>query len=153
MALGERLPTTTICIVFGSVAKWIALCTELKPRPFNISLSNLFCRSWHTADDSNAVHSGWGRSPLPGEAVRISAPSAVGLRAQSWWKRIDSNYRRSEGPGGLQPPAIAAMRRFHVWRRVKVSIPHDLSGHGNGFQDRLPAIQRHPPMSNNFGTR
>ena len=81
--MGVRLPTTTICIVFGSVAKWIALCTELKPRPFNISLSNLFCRSWHTADDSNAVHSGWGRSPLPGEAVRISAPSAVGLRARN----------------------------------------------------------------------
>lgn len=32
----------------------------------------------------------------------------------NWWMRVDSNYRRSEGPGDLQSPAVAAGPRIRT---------------------------------------
>lgn len=43
-----------------------------------------------------------------------SAVFAVLLRAETWWKRIDSNDRSPEGTPDLQSGAIAAMRRFQT---------------------------------------
>lgn len=50
---------------------------------------------------------------------------------RKWWSGKDSNLRRSQGPTGLQPAVIAAIRPLHKLRRrlTTYSSPCNVSDH------------------------